>query len=87
MGHDRMDVVLYSGHPRLLILLALVLVLEDGRLLMGRYTRRYGRKRKEDDRPRKSSHVAPRAHVLISCDRTRANSIPVRFPSSLGMTT
>lgn len=53
MGHDRMDGVLYSGHPCILILLTAVLILEDGRFLVGCYPCRVGRKRKEDDCPRK----------------------------------
>jgi len=42
MGYDRMDGVLYPCYSRLLVPFAVVLLLEDGRLFMGRYPCRFG---------------------------------------------
>ena len=80
VGHDRMDGVLHSRYSCLLVLPPLVLVLEDGRFLLGSDAYCVGRVWKEDGCSRTSSLVGCGFMFIDVSFRMRVNSIPVRSP-------
>ena len=53
VGYDWVDGILHPSYPCFLVLFTSILVLENGRFLLGCHSCCHGRKRKEDGRPRK----------------------------------